>query len=797
MLWRAKAFTAAAVLTLALGLASTIIMFALIQGVLLRPLPVHEQDRLILAWKEARTSDSARYPFGSTEIEAVADASRLLVAAAGVTRNGVGRTVITENGRASYANVGLVTGGFFDVLGVRPILGRAFTIRDDREGAEPVIVISAGLWQRRYGSDRHVIGRRLSFDGSAFTIVGVMPPDLDYPTGVEIWRTTMSVPTTGPFGDAARYEVNLIGRLRPGVTIEQATSEIAALSQRLDDAKPADASRGVIPVVRSFPDVIVGDVRAPMIALMGAVGLVLLIACANVANLLLLRGEARRREMAMRSALGAGRARLLRQVFSEGLVLSVLAGVVGLAVAWASLRSLVTLIPDGLPRVESIRVDPVVVLFALAAVLVIAVLASIAPALLPLRRDLLSALRTDTRAIAGDASMFGRRMLVVAQVALAVAVLAAAGVLIRSVLKLQAVDLGLPADRLVLVDVHLPDGRYDDRQRHGQLLDDAIARLEAAPGIAGATPINVPPFTGQGWDVPSFTAEGQDVDRAVANPSLNLESIHPNYFTTLQVPIVRGRAFTRGDREGAPDVAIVSADVAARVWPREDPVGKRIRMGRPGSPGGWYVVVGVAEPTRYRTVTSPRPTLYLPAAQFQMTATMIAIRSTAPVEQLTSLVADRLGAIDRDLRVMRVVPFTDMLARPMAQPTFNAMLLIVFSIAALLLPAIGLYAVMAAYVRQRDREIAVRLALGATARTIRLMVAAEAGRIAGVGLLFGIGGAIAGTRALRGMLFEVEPFDPLSLTAAVLLLVCAAVLAFHHPLRRAARADIMTVLRSE
>jgi putative ABC transport system permease protein len=337
------------------------------------------------------------------------------------------------------------------------------------------------------------------------------------------------------------------------------------------------------------------------------------------------------------------------------------------------------------------------------------------------------------------------------------------------------------------------------------------------PGIAGATPINVPPFTGQGWDVPQFSAEGQDADRAVANPSLNLESIHPNYFATLQVPIVRGRAFTNADREGAPHVAIVSADVASRVWPREDPVGKRIKMARPGSPGEWYTIVGVAEPTRYRTVMGPRPTLYLPAAQFQMTATAMAVRSaakksgqntgqstgqstvrsTATVEQLTSLIAERIGSIDRDVRVMRVTPFTEMLARPLAQPTFNALLLIVFSIAALLLPAIGLYAVMAAYVRQRDREIAVRLALGATARTIRLMVAAEAGRLAGAGVLLGIAGAIAGTRALRGMLFEVEPFDPLSLTVAVLLLVCAAALAFHQPLRRAARADIMTVLRSD
>ncbi len=316
---------------------------------------------------------------------------------------------------------------------------------------------------------------------SPFTIVGVMPPDLDYPTGVEVWRTTSSVPTTGPFGDAARREVNLIGRLRPGVSVEQATSEITSLSQWLDAATPANAMRGLVPVVRPFADVVVGDVRATMLALFGAVGLVLLIACANVANLLLLRGEARRGEMALRSALGAGRARILQQVFAEGLVLSLLAGIIGFAVAWSSLQTLVTLVPDGVPRLESIRIDQAVALFALAVVLVTALLASVAPALLPSRGDLVSPLRSGAPAIAGGSSAPGRHMLVVAQVALAVTVLAPAGVLIHSVLRLQAVELGLPADRLVLLDLHLPRARYAERQQHGQFLDggDRAARGRA------------------------------------------------------------------------------------------------------------------------------------------------------------------------------------------------------------------------------------------------------------------------------------------------------------------------------
>ena len=788
-LWQAKAFTATAVCTLALGIAGTTVMFALIQGVLLRPLPVREQDRLILAWKTAKSEDSARYPFGNTEIDAVAEASRLLVSAAGVDRNGVGRTALSYDGVTAYANVGLITGAFFEVLGVQPFLGRTLTVADDREGAENVVVISHGLWQRRFGGAREVIGRRVSFDETPFTIVGVMPSDLDYPTGTEIWRTTHTVPTTGPFGDAARREVNLIGRLRDGASLEQGASEIAALHQRL--SRGTDSQ--LVPVVRPFAAVVVGDVRGAMLTLFAAVGLVLLIACANVTNLLLMRGEARSVEMALRTALGAGTGRILLQVFAEALMLSVTAGIVAVGVAMASLQTLVAIVPDGLPRIESIRIDGTVVLFAMTVVFLTAVLASIAPAVLSLRRDVVSPLRRGAVSIAGGSSSFGRQALVVAQVALSVAVLAAAGMLIKSVLKLQAVDLGVNADRLVLVDLHVPD--TFDRARHAQFLDAAIAAVETIPGVGAATPVNVLPFTGEGWDVPRFTVEGQDFDRAAANPSLNLESIHPNYFEAFQIPIERGRAFNQADREGAAEVAIVSADVAARAWPAEDPIGKRLKFGGPDSTSGWLTVVGVAARTRYRTVLGPRPTLYLPAAQFQMTATLLAVRSTAPLELLTSLVPNRLGPIAPDVRVMRVMPFADMLSRPLARPRFNAFLSSVFGGVALLLTAVGLYAVMAAYVRQRDREIALRMALGATASSIGATTAAAAARLTLLGVLVGTGCAIAGSRGLRAMLFEVQPSDPVSLAMAGALIVCVAACAVSIPLRRAIRIDIMAVLR--
>ena len=365
---------------------------------------------------------------------------------------------MVENGVADYVTVSLVTGGFFDVLGVRPILGRTLARTDDVDGAENVLVISHGLWQRRYGASREVIGRRIVLSDASFTVVGVMPPDLDYPHGVEVWRLTRSMGTSGPFGDAARREVNLIGRLRPGVTVEQARSELTALTEQLDANAPPGYLRGLVPVVHTFEDVVVGDVRTAMLALFGAVGFVLLIASANVANLLLMRGEVRRAELAVRAALGAGRGRIVRLLFAESLVLALAAGAAGLAVAWWSLHALINFVPDGLPRVESVRVDASVVAFTIAIAFVTALLAGLAPALSSMRMDLVSHLRSGGRGVTGSAARHGRRTLVVAQVALAVTIVAAAGLLIRSVLRLQSVDIGLPADRLVLVNLKMPPG---------------------------------------------------------------------------------------------------------------------------------------------------------------------------------------------------------------------------------------------------------------------------------------------------------------------------------------------------
>ena len=769
-------------------------MFAVIDGVLLRPLPVRDQDRLLLAWKELRSSRFAHYPFGGPDVEAVVEASQLLESGAGVTSNGAVAWVAVEDGTASYVHGALVTGRYFEVLGIHPSLGRALTTTDDVAGAENVIVISHGLWNRRYGSSRDTIGRRLTLGGTPFTIVGVMPPGLDYPSGVEVWRTVKSVPAGGVFGDAAHYEIDLIARLRPGVSIDQATSELATITKRLEATARPDHPRGLMPVVRSFEEVIVGDVRLAMLSLFGAVALVLLIAAANVANLLLLRGEVRSRELAVRSALGAARGRILSLLFAESLTLATAAGAVAFVASWWSLHALLAMTPSVLPRNEVIRIDARVLAFTIAIALCVALAASIVPGLASVRRDLLAQLRTGHH---GSNGVLGRRALVAAQVGLAVMIVAAAGLLTRSLLKLEATDLGLSADPLVFVDL-VPGPKFRNPVYHSQFLDELVTRLESTPAIAAATPVNVPPFSGLGgWDVPRFMSAGQTASDAAANPSLNLESIYPNYFDTFQIRILRGRSFTDADREGALNVAIVSEDVAARTWPGDDPIGKRLKMGGPDSDDSWRTVVGIAEPTRYRELAKARSTLYLPAKQFLNTARMLVLRSTASLEVMASLSQEHVRAVDPDVRVVRVVPYSRLLDAPLARPRFNALLVGIFAISALFLATVGLYAVIAAYVRQRDREIGIRVALGATAANVRNLVLTEALRLAGVGAAAGLIGALVTTRLVRGMLFEVDPLDPPTLAGAALVLIGASLLAAYVPTRRAARLDPAGILRGQ
>ena len=545
---------------------------------------------------------------------------------------------------------------------------------------------------------------------------------------------------------------------------------------------------------------VVGDTGRPLLVLFGAVAFVLLIATANLANLLLVRGEARAGEFAIRAALGAGRSRVASQVVAESALLALAGGSLGIVAAWWAVPVLIALVPGSLPRVDSVRVDAGVGLFAVAVALIAATSAGLAPALWFARTDVVAHLHAGssrTATLAG--AQRRRRALVVLQAALAVLVVAGAGLLTRSLLKLQTVDIGLPADKLVFVQLTLPQAKYaDDRARRLHFLDEMVSRLEATPGIEAATPVNVPPFAGTGgWDVPAFSAEGQDADAVLRNPALNLESVHPNYFSTFELPLVRGRGFTPADREGATAVAILSEDVAAKLWPGQDAVGKRLKMGGFDSDDPWLTVIGLVKPTRYRELAQPRPTLYLPALQFLATAEILVLRTASPLDVVGRLAHAHVGAVDPDVRVVRIARFATLLEGPLARPRFNAVLIGLFAAAALVLATIGLYAVTAADVRRRRAEIGVRLALGATPAGVLSLVLAGGLRLAAIGAGIGLAFAIALGRLLRGMLYGVHPVDPQTLLLATLLLLGLSALAVYAPARRAARVDPVALLRTE
>ena len=793
---RSPGFAAGAIFTLAVGLTGAIAVFAVIHGVLLRALPVPDETRLVVGWRASPELDARRWPFRATDLDLLRRESRLLAGVAGLGYHDPSRLSLIDRDVATFVNAARVTGEFFYVLGVRPLIGRTLTLKDDLTGAENVLVLNHRLWRSRYGGSHDVLGRRVIIDHQPFTIVGVMPPDVEYPRHVDVWMTVAAMQTTNPtFREAMRRELDLLARVRDGVSIQQASAELRSLGARLDAERLPGDPQSLIPVLDSYRNAVVGDVRLTLVALFAAVGLLLLVASANVANLLLLRGETRRAEFAVRAALGANRGRLVRQVLAESAVLGVAAGGVALTAAVWMLPILLRRVPNGLPRAETVHIDAGLAVSSVAIALAVVSVTSLVSMLARSHTDLVSGLRRASPGARSGGTRRGRRALVVWQVALAVTVVAAAGVLTRSLIRLQHVGETLDTDRLVYVPLDLPAARYADRARREQFIADLMARLDTAAPIVAATPVNITPFSGLGWDAPTFTAEGQSID--ATNPTLNLEEIHPNYFKAFAVPLLQGRPFTVDDRQQTTPVAILSRDIAERTWPGDDPIGKRVKMGGPDSPDPWRTIVGIAAPTRYREIRESRATLYVPASQLLGAAHDLVVRTSAPLPLVADLVRAQAHAIDPDVRVMPVRPFSALLEEPLSRPRFTAMVISLFGATALALAGIGLYAVLASSVRQRRHEMGVRMALGATSRQIHRLVLAEGFGLVGVGAVLGLAVGAASAQLLRGLLFEVQPFDPMSLTVTASLLAAVAGLALYLPARQAGRVDPAKMLRAE
>lgn len=794
---RTPGFFATAVIILATGIGASVAMFAVFRTVLVKQLPVRDQDRIVVMWTY-RTPGSDYAPDPNL-LEPFRRSSRTLSEFAGVAHWGATTAPFSIGDRVFAMKQGMVTANFFDVLGARPLLG-SFFHRDDEETAfAPLgvdgdisrrkIVVAYDAWRKQLGGDSSVIGKHVVDPTTkwTYTIVGVAPPGLAYPAGVDFW-----LPMRG--GWKATTSVFVVGRLAPGATLAGARAEYVAFTQRADPSYKITGAHAA-----TFTETVVGDVRPVLGILTAAVALLLLIACLNVGNLLLFRASGRTREFAVRRALGAQVGDIAWQLFVESALLAAAGGSLGLLLATALIRNVGLIAPHNLPRLDEVRLASAPIVPAVGITALTVLLFGVLPTLLIAHGDVASPLRMGART--GHESR-GRRLvrqtLVASQVALALVMLSGAALLARSLGRLQGDDIGFDRQHVLAVSF-TPDWLRDTTP---QMITDVAQRMQrrlaSIPGIVASTPLVVPPMVGTGvWQV-RFTKPGQSSDQAESNATTSGDVIGPGYFRTFGIPIVRGRGFTDADDGSAPLVMIVNESFARIYWPNESALGKQLRMSWAGIVGGtgWRTVVGVAKDAHIRVLRESTPIAYLPVGQ-GIWQGYFAIRTTESPAVLAPMIRAALTEVAPTTQLYDVRSMDDMLAPSLAEPRLGTMLMTSFGLVALLLAAIGLYGVMASLVRDQTREIGIRIALGASIGRVRAEVLGRAGIVIGVGAIGGLAGALATSRLLSALLFQVSPSDPVSLGGACLALLLVGGLAAYVPARRATRIDPVQALRAE
>ncbi len=792
---RTPGFAVTVVFTLALGIGLSVAVFTVAEALLLRKLPFRDQDRLVVLWGQGADRSFTHWPLSLDRARGFARDTRTLERAAFATYEGAWPIPIRDGERISRLRQALVSGEFFDVLGGQPILGRALRAEDDVIGAAPVVVLSHTAWQRHFGGSADVLGRQIVVHGNgvAYNIVGVMPQGFDYPRGADFWAALVPVRTT-PGTDSTFADVDLVGRLRPSATTIAAREELTAYFGRNGDSPWARSLQGV---ATPLPRLILGDTKPAVIAFAVAALLLLVITCVNVANLLLVRGLARTREIAVRSALGAGRGRVIARLLAENAVLAIAGGALGLAVATVAVRIFASFAPVGLPRLDEIQVNGTALAGALGLTAAAMLLFGLAPAIMTSKVDLQQVLRSGTRQSMSRGSRLATEALVIGQVALAVLILSAAGLITRSLIRLERAELSFEPSHLLIGELAFKYDQIDTPEKGLALLDRLLSVVRAVPGVEAVSPVVAIPFSGSGgWDI-GLMAEGQSADEAARNPVLNMDVVVPDYFTTFGMTLVRGRGFTDQDREGAPAVLVISQSAARRYWPGADPIGKRLVTDTKS--GQTATVVGVVPDTRYRDLRNARPSVYFPLRQspFPYAPLTLAIRTRGAPADLVPAIQRGIASIDSGLGLASAAPFETYLDGPLAQPRLNALLLAVFAGAAMTLAAIGLFGVMATMVGQRTHEFGVRMALGATGDKLRGMVMRRGLALATAGMVTGLLGALLANRLLLALLYQVSPTDPVTLAVVTALLLGIAALASIVPARSSTRIDPVQALRAE
>ena len=783
-------FTAIAVITLALGIGANTAIFSVVNGVLLRPLPYPEPDRLAMVCRISLQDAQGRTPLCAADFLDWQSQNQVFESVAAFSSN---QFSYTGGESPEQVEGAWVTSDFFSTLGVQPALGRGFLAGEDQASAPRTVVISDGFWRRYLGSIPNVIDQQITLNARAFTIIGVMPPGFRFPEkDSELWAAERLPPTRrGP------YYMWGIGRLNRGMTLDRAQSEMDVIARRVQD-QIKSPNRDWTWTSVSLAERIVGKIRPALLVLMAAVFFVLLIACANIANLLLARATAREREMAVRIALGASRPRLLRQLLTESLLLAAVGAIAGLPLAIWGVRLLIALSPRDFPRLHEISIDARVLGITALVAVVCGLIFGLAPALQSSRLNLNEALKEGGRGADGSSRRRLRSALVVTEIAFSLMLLVGAGLMIKSFMKLQNVSPGFKPDHILTMHLSLPRARYDTKEKINNYNQQLIERVTAVGGVeAVGLSISIPPDRLDVSD--SFSIEGKPWPAGSTEPFVPVVFISPEYFTALGVPVIRGRSFNETDKEGSPLVVIINQTLAERYFAHEDPIGRRFKTGgadRPANP--WTEIVGVVGDVKYSGLEAQsEPAYYMPLTQNMWGSSYLVLRTQTDPGSLFPAIRQQIWELDKDIPIANLSTMDRLIAESVAVPRFRTFLLGVFGALALVLASVGTYGVISYSVTKRTHEIGIRMALGARGRDAMMLVIRQGVAVALVGVLIGLGGALALTRVMESLLFEVSTTDFSTFAGVAALLILVAVLACWIPARRASRVDPMSALRCE
>ena len=782
-------FTAIVVITLALGIGANTAIFSLVNAVVLRPLPFPEADQLVWIWGNIRTGGNRASvaPLDYLDFRSQNKTFENLAA----TFSGPMSVNLTGNGDPERLNASGVTGNFFDTFRIAPALGRGFTLDNEKPGQDQVTVLSYDLWQRRFGGDPEIIEKTIVLNGKATQVVGVMARDVSFPQPAELW-VPINFDASPEMKQRKAHFIRPIGRLKPGVSLTQAQADTDVIAAQLEKQFP-DSNTGWSLRLVSLKEHLVGGSRTYVFILFGAVGLVLLIACANVANLLLVRAAARQKEIALRTALGAGRPRIIRQMITESLLLAIVGGALGALLATVGLELLVSLSEDTIPRTVTVRVDATVLLFTFVISLATGLLFGLAPALRTLNVNLIDSLKEGVRG-GGENTLTNRTrsLLVVFESAIAVMLLIGAGLLVRSFIALQGVNPGFDVDNVLTARLDLARTKYNTPEKSATFLSELQTRVGNLPGVETVGLIAELPLSGQLNDLP-FTVEGRPTGAPDDKFGADWRRVNQNYFNALRIPLLRGRNFTEQEVRQSDKVAIVSQSLVDQIFPNEDPLGKRLIT---VISDARYEIIGVVGDIRHRSLQGPPlPAMYFPTVSTGFTN--LVIRTTTDPMSIAGGLRKEVLAMDPEQPIAQVKPMSSLVDASVSAHRYRTTLLGLFAALAMVLAATGIYGVMSYTVAQRTHEIGVRMALGARRRDVLNLVVRQGMILALIGVVLGLAGAFALTRVMSTLLFQVQARDPITFAITAALLIAVAFIASLLPALRATNVDPLVALRYE